>query len=353
MASLFKILQVEVSTRCNARCAMCPRTLFRDEWISRDMDVDLFRKVVDEISHRLDLVHLQGWGEPLLHPNIKDVISYVKRRLDVRVSLTTNATLLTERRARELLEAGLDVIAVSLAGSTEATHNRLRAGCDFRRVVESVRTIVRLRRELRSDVRVVVSYLMVRQNVHELEELVRLCHDLGVDEIVINNITYIPSRELHEWRAFSCFEWRSPEAIKHIERARELAERLGVRLYAYGAECAELAVCPEMPTISTFVSASGDVSPCVYTNLPTRGDRIRRFFAGREISVRKVVFGSVRYESIYDIWSSRRYREFREVFERRIRLTERSKLMPELDELMIASTSLPDCCRTCYRMYGV
>ena len=60
-------LQVEVTTVCNARCTYCPRTAAGSAWLNRHMDPVLFRKAITELPH-IPYVHLQGWGEPLLHP---------------------------------------------------------------------------------------------------------------------------------------------------------------------------------------------------------------------------------------------------------------------------------------------
>ena len=78
MADLFTALQVEVTTRCNASCAFCPRTVLSDQWLSKDMAMGLFTRTIDGVEHELSLVYLQGWGEPLLGPDTLDMIRLAK-----------------------------------------------------------------------------------------------------------------------------------------------------------------------------------------------------------------------------------------------------------------------------------
>jgi len=352
---LFSILQVEVTTKCNGLCLMCPRSVFRDRWISQDMDVKLFIKMIDGVRHELELVYLQGWGEPLLHSNIIDMIKYVKGRLSVGVGLTTNGVFLNDVMVERLLRSGLDVIAISFAGASKGVHDSIRVNCGFDVVLRNVKYLIGLRKVLGSNIRVIASYLMMKQNVAELPSFVRLCNGLGIDEVVINNLTYIPSRALYDCKVFSCYGESVDKGVRYyVEEARRVAKELGQRVFIYSVECGELANCPEEPTRTVFINFNGDVSPCVYTNIPIQGDEIPRFFVNRQLSVNKVVFGNVRVESLYEIWGKEAYKRFREVFRRRVELSNDLTGMFLLsDEMLMRDVSLSECCKTCYRIHNV
>lgn len=354
VAELFKALQMEVTSRCNASCAFCPRTILRDMWLSKDMDIELFTRIIDEIGHGLDLVYLQGWGEPLLNPNVVNMIRRTKKKLGVAVGLTTNGTLLGESVARDVLDAGLDVIGISFAGADAETHNELRQGCDFNCVVGNATTLARLKELAGSGIRVIASYMMTRQNIHQIPRFVALCKDLGIGEITFNNLTYMPSKALYASKAFSCHGEKLDGGVKdYIEEAKKLADNLGVKMFAYGTSCSELAVCPEDPLRTMFVNVDGEISSCVYTNIPTRDSKVPRYFAARQLHTDKLVFGSVDAEGLYDTWNEGEYRLFREAFGRRTRAVGDASELLSLVLESAASIALPECCKTCYRILGV
>ena len=354
MAGRFSALQVEVTSRCNASCACCPRTVFREGWVSKDMSMELFTRIASEIDHDIDVMYLQGWGEPLLNPNIADMIKLAKSKPVAIVGLTTNGTLLNEHVVENVLDAGLDLVGTSFAGAESESHNELRRGCDFDRVVKNTEALVRMKRQREDDVRVVASYIMTRQNAREVPEFVRLCEAMGIDEIMLDNLTYTPTEECSASKAFHMpVEKQENRNQRYLEEGRDLARRAGIRLFAYGLECRELATCPEDPARSMFVNVEGEVSPCVFTNLPKRDSMIQRCFGGRPASIEKVVFGNAGVEGLDRAWYGDGYRRFREAFERRRRMADDAAdlFAPVLEPSPEAA--LPECCRTCYRVLGV
>ena len=67
-----RALQVEVTSRCTRRCAVCPRSALTDRWLERDLSADTWQAVVPALG-RFEHVHLQGWGEPLLHRHLRSM----------------------------------------------------------------------------------------------------------------------------------------------------------------------------------------------------------------------------------------------------------------------------------------
>lgn len=347
-------VQIEVTSRCNASCAYCPRTVLRSGWLSRDMHMDLFTRVLSEVKGEVRLVYLQGWGEPLLNPDILEMIRLARRELDAQVGLTTNGTLLDDGTIRDLIGAGLDVIGISFAGGSAATHDELRRGCDFDRVVSNAKALVKGKKEAGSNLRVIASYLMTRQNVREMPRFVSLCGEIGITEVTFTNLAYMPSEGLLPLKVFGCHgEGPDPAAEASMAEAREVAESLGMKAFVYGLSCRELATCPEDPSGTAFIGVGGEVSPCVFTNLPTQGPTVTRVFAGATAQAGKVAFGNVGTEDLDAIWNGAEYKRFRATFD------ERTRVAADLTELLsplfepAPFPALPECCRTCYRILNV
>lgn len=85
-------LQVEVTSRCARACAVCPRTAVARRWQDGDLDMGLWDRLAPHL-HLVDHVHLQGWGEPLLHRNLPDMVADA-RKAGCSVGITTNGDLL-------------------------------------------------------------------------------------------------------------------------------------------------------------------------------------------------------------------------------------------------------------------
>ena len=76
---VFSWIQIEVTTKCNASCVYCPHYLCRSNWIKRDVPFDVM-KFIEPALPTTGLVYLQGWGEPLLYPDLWKMIDFLKKK---------------------------------------------------------------------------------------------------------------------------------------------------------------------------------------------------------------------------------------------------------------------------------
>lgn len=346
----FEAFQIEVTSRCNLKCVMCPVTALAEHWPARDMSWETFGRIA-EAFERTKWVYLQGWGEPLLHRRVFDMIARAKSA-GCRVGFTTNGTRLTRANGARLLELGLDLVAVSIAGASAPTHEAIRVGSDFVRLVENLRRFLRLRRE-RGNTRpkVEVFYLMTSANLAELPRAVELAAALGADELVATNLDYVITAGLDELRAYS----NSPPAPAYadaLEEAQRVARRTGIAFRPYRLQFTEMSVCDLNPLKILFVAADGAVSPCVYTS-PLGRAEIPRVFEGRPLEVPAVSFGNVNDRPLTEIWDGAAYREFRQRFSRRAADASAMMFGAARAVAAAAESPAPDACRSCHKLYGV
>ncbi|MBL9086745.1 MAG: radical SAM protein, partial [Planctomycetia bacterium] len=114
---------LELTNRCNLKCTFCPTADGRMARPRGVMDDGLFRKALDGAGP-LEFALLFQWGEPLLHPRFAALAAEAADR-GIRTLVTTNGTLLDDRRIGELLAARVDRVTVSVDGDA-ATHERVR-----------------------------------------------------------------------------------------------------------------------------------------------------------------------------------------------------------------------------------
>jgi len=186
---------IEITTRCNLRCAFCARTSVRRE--ERDMIPDRFGRLLDLLPHAWR-VTLAGLGEPLLHPGVADFVSEASSR-GRRVTLATNAVLLTEEMSRRLIGAGLDAIVFSLDAVDAGPASAVRAGATVETSIENIRTFAAVSSETRPVARAVFSAVS-SSTVPYLERLVEIVARLGVDVLMLSDLNFPENLSHTVWK---------------------------------------------------------------------------------------------------------------------------------------------------------
>ena len=161
------IVQIESTNLCNAKCVFCPRDeMHRQQGI---MDMDLFRKVVDECA-ALGITHvrLHNYGEPFLDRRLVEKVRYAKTRGIAEVGMISNGSLITPNIAQGLIDAGLDAINISVDASGKETFERTRVNLDYDVVIDNIRTLDRLRREAgRTRPKLILSFVRQQDSPEE------------------------------------------------------------------------------------------------------------------------------------------------------------------------------------------
>lgn len=185
-------VQIEPVGQCNLRCQMCAIP-FRQDGPPYGplafMPFDTFTRLVDQFAGAREL-HLQGLGEPLMHPRFFDMVAYATHK-GIRVSTNSNLTLLSPRRAERCVTSGLEWLHVSVDGATAETYERIRVRARLARVLENLALLHETRRRLGSErphLRLVT--VVMRQNLHELPDLVRLAHRWSMEAMFVQHLCH-------------------------------------------------------------------------------------------------------------------------------------------------------------------
>ena len=165
---------------CNFRCRICD--FWKKEYRGRPwMTAVEARAVAARLSEIGPQIVSIGGGEPLLHPEVEDIVSALARRhFPVMI---TNGWMMTPTKARALWAAGLYEISVSVDYSSAAKHDaqRGRAGA-FHRAVAALETLEANR--VQKDQRVNMISVIMDDNLAEIEPLLELSRRLGVTYLV-------------------------------------------------------------------------------------------------------------------------------------------------------------------------
>lgn len=160
-----RAIQIETNLACNAKCPFCPYThLERGPKVMEDW---IWRKIVDEtrglgVIYRPFLIN-----EPLSERRLPEILRYIKEDATARVEINSNGGLMTEKRAHEVLDAGLDVVRFSVDGFSRETYDKSRVGVDYDAVVRNVNRFVEIRNARGHHCQVEVRMIDMPENKHE------------------------------------------------------------------------------------------------------------------------------------------------------------------------------------------
>jgi MoaA/NifB/PqqE/SkfB family radical SAM enzyme len=186
---------------CNLRCPLCPTgrgVLARPRG---RMALPDLRRIVDEIAPYAYRIEMYNWGEPLLHPDIVDMIRYASEKR-ISVGLSSNLNRFEPGTARELVRSGLSQLVVSIDGASQETYAAYRRQGELDRVLANLRLLLDARREAGTRRPLVIWRMLVgRHNEHEVEEVRQLAHQAGAD-CFLTDVLYVDTRDpdqIREW----------------------------------------------------------------------------------------------------------------------------------------------------------
>jgi MoaA/NifB/PqqE/SkfB family radical SAM enzyme len=300
-------LTIGTTNKCNLRCRMCVRQHVQLHPADvTDMDFKLFQKIADECFPYLKTVVFTVSGEPLLSNNILEMLELVKK-FNIKLAMTSNATLMNNDEIIKILIRTLSVLTVSFDGATRETYESIRIGAKYDKVLSNIARFNTYRNEL-SDVqrpKLGFSFVLMRSNIEEFPDFIKLAHTLQADFVGGTHIIIHGSQLKDESLIF-----HKKLANEKLREAKEIATQLGVTLSIHPLYILErenvshdnvgdkvttrrTIKCPYLWSHS-WIERNGDVVPCCIAsnNRPVMGNMLNSTFS--------------------EIWNGEIYRNMRE-----------------------------------------
>lgn len=181
-------IYIEPTVACNLDCITC----FRNAWdqpIGR-MTEETFENILNGLKQMDPIpdVYFGGIGEPLFHQKTVEWIRRVKE-LGVKVELITNGTILTEKKCRELIDAGLDTLWVSIDGATPEGFADVRLGAELPLILENLRRLFKMRGGGHfPKPEIGVAFVAMKRNINDLPKIIKLGHTFGARYFSVSNV---------------------------------------------------------------------------------------------------------------------------------------------------------------------
>jgi len=327
--SPLKKVYVEPTALCNLNCPACIRSSWTDE--AGQMPIALFKRLVSELKTipTVETVAFWGFGEPLLHPDIIEMVSLAKS-IGAKTELITNGLLLDQNMSEALVSAGLDTIVVSIDGTSPESYARARSGASFQDVYKNIQYLNRWR-FLSTDTipflqdakpEIGIEFVATRKNVAELPNLPKLALSIGASFVIVTNI--LPYAETFskdilyrcstgDRSGYSRTTWFPELSLASMDLQGQNVDALTGLLkhvhwlkppVKFARPAGEW--CPFVNEGALAVSWDGSLSPCValmhsYTC----------YVIGRKKSIRRYNIGNLMTDSIRKIWCDAEYVNFR------------------------------------------
>ena len=198
-----KKLYLEITSHCNLNCTMCTRKNWQNEGIGH-MSKATFSKVLKDLPNHPELktVFLGGIGEPLTHPDLIEMITALCKR-DLRVEMISNGTLLTKEMSGKLIDAGLNMLWVSVDGAFSVCYEDIRQGATANNLYKNLEGLCEAKIErgifdvhiydlneylARETLQLGLAFVAMKRNIKELPKLIQESRKLGVREIKVTHV---------------------------------------------------------------------------------------------------------------------------------------------------------------------
>ena len=312
---------IEPTSDCNLNCKTCVRHSWDEEM--GFMEMEDYRKLIKELKDfkGLDKISFWGIGEPLFHPQIAEMVGLASE-LGVRTQIISNALLLDQKMAADLLEADLDSLVVSVDGTSPETMADIRSGADLKSVIENVQNFRNLRDKKQKECEIGIEYVIMKSNVDELKDLRRLAFKMGASFIFLTNL--LPyTEDMSDEILYSFSISRSQPEIRTEHRPEiylpptDLREDIIRDLAAVGGKSSSISTtqvpfnphrgfCKFVEEGSIAVNWQGEISPCIALM-----HSYDLYIRERKKHINKYSLGKISEEPLSKIWNSQEFKDFR------------------------------------------
>lgn len=243
-------LHVEASTRCNAWCPACPRTLdghtLRPGFTPQDLDLDRFLKVLDTFPN-LETIQLCGNdGDPIAHNNINELIAIIVDR-GLKIQLHTNGGL---KSAQWWNQLGLQISSVPHTvwfgiDGIGPTHEIYRQGTSYDKVIENAQAFINAGGEA------IWQFIPFKHNEHQIMDAIKTSQALGFRDFKLVKSFRETRTQARHWRTGESFTLEPADVYHKILFVPQKG-------FVTRRECMHLSI------PSVYLGANGRLSHCCY-----------------------------------------------------------------------------------------
>jgi radical SAM protein with 4Fe4S-binding SPASM domain len=188
-------VSTELTNICNLRCPECytgSGLMTRGQGY---MDIELFRKVMKELSPYLYNVNLYFQGEPMLHPLF---FSFLGEAADTNTTVSTNGHFLSEENSEKIVRSGLNKLIISLDGADQGAYSAYRINGNIDSVIDGIKNITDARKRFNSSLKIEIQCLVNKLNENQIPRIRELAKKVKAD-LRLKSMQIISTKEIGKW----------------------------------------------------------------------------------------------------------------------------------------------------------
>jgi radical SAM protein with 4Fe4S-binding SPASM domain len=168
------VMSWNVTRECNMKCSHCYINA-TDKKLDNELTTQEAKNLMDQIYRVSRPLLILSGGEPLLRPDIYELISYGSK-IGLKMGLGSNGSLIDEAAAKKLKKAGITTVSISLDSNVPAQHDEFRgvAGA-WEKAVEACKAL------RRNNVLIQVNTTLTQQNYNQIDDIMALAESIGVE----------------------------------------------------------------------------------------------------------------------------------------------------------------------------
>lgn len=176
-------ITIEPTNLCDQKCPICETgagVLNRPQGL---ISLENFKKIIDKIHSYTNGILFYFMGEPFLNRDAYEMIKYAKSK-NIFVESCTNGNLVD---GKKLVDSGIDEISFQIGGTTQETHQIYRVGGNLEKTINNIKDAVRRKKETGAKTNIVLGFIVMKHNEHQVNDFWKLSKELGVDRGEIVN----------------------------------------------------------------------------------------------------------------------------------------------------------------------
>ncbi|MBT4519505.1 MAG: radical SAM protein [Halieaceae bacterium] len=175
-------VNMEWSSKCNARCVMCPQHLIEKPQLMKEA---VFERVLQRISPEdVFRVVVAGYGEPTTHPDFMQHVESIRQH-PVRFDMASNAQQLDEEKIRHL-DGAIDTLLVSFSSIVPEVYRAVHVNLDHQRVMDNIQLAQRLFKKTR----LAISLTPLNECIETLQETIDWFKSSGIHNLTMSPTLY-------------------------------------------------------------------------------------------------------------------------------------------------------------------
>lgn len=223
-------IYLETTTRCNLTCEMCVKQSIGGGIIEGDFDIGMVSSIDAALPSIKSLI-LSGIGEPLLYRDLEKILLRASQRMKNGsfLGFQTNGMLVSRDKARSLIDAGLNLICISMDASTADAFKKMRQGGEITDAENALRLFREESIALNKKVRTGIEFVVTRNNFHHLIPALQIAAKNGAEFAIVSHLIAYDERQTPE----AAFDRNTDKAADLYEKTMRESAKNGIDITRY------------------------------------------------------------------------------------------------------------------------